>query len=151
MVTTPARLVEHIGTGAVDFSKSLKMLVVDEADLMFSYGYVCFVSLCCRLTQPASRRFEEDMRVVANHLPKITQSFLMSATLSSDVKVPMQGSLPQLQLTAASGSAKAGAAQPCHTQAGGDRSRCCAVSSVVHEVSRTPASTCLSLSHNFAA
>ena len=43
------------------------MLVVDEADLTFSYG------------------FEEDMRRLLPHLPRIHQAILMSATLSADV------------------------------------------------------------------
>lgn len=46
---------------------SLAMLIVDEADLTFSYG------------------FEEDMRRLMPHLPRIYQAILMSATLSPDV------------------------------------------------------------------
>ena len=47
---------------------SLEMLVVDEADLTFSYG------------------FEEDLKKLVPFLPRILQSFLMSATLSDDVQ-----------------------------------------------------------------
>ena len=43
------------------------MLIVDEADLTFSYG------------------FEEDMRRLMPHLPRIYQAILVSATLSPDV------------------------------------------------------------------
>ncbi|TNN41983.1 putative ATP-dependent RNA helicase DDX56 [Liparis tanakae] len=47
---------------------SLEMLVVDEADLLFSFG------------------FEDDLKSLLCHLPKIYQSFLMSATLTEDVQ-----------------------------------------------------------------
>lgn len=43
------------------------MLIIDEADLVFSYGY------------------EHDLKSLLSHFPKIYQSFLMSATLSEDV------------------------------------------------------------------
>lgn len=46
----------------------LKMLVVDEADLILSFGY------------------SEDVHKIVNFLPKICQSFLMSATLGEDVE-----------------------------------------------------------------
>ncbi|TKS85054.1 putative ATP-dependent RNA helicase DDX56 [Collichthys lucidus] len=47
---------------------SLETLVVDEADLLFSFG------------------FEADLKNLLCHLPKIYQSFLMSATLTEDVQ-----------------------------------------------------------------
>ena len=52
---------------SLQLKASLEMLVVDEADLTFSYG------------------FEEDMRRLLPHLPRIYQAILMSATLSADV------------------------------------------------------------------
>lgn len=48
-------------------SESLKMIIVDEADLLLSFG------------------FEEDIKKIAKHLPKICQGFLASATLSEEV------------------------------------------------------------------
>ena len=44
-------------------------MVIDEADLIFSFGY------------------EKDFKSLLNHLPKIYQCFLMSATFTSDVKM----------------------------------------------------------------
>lgn len=48
----------------------LESLVIDEADLVFSYGY------------------DEDIRAIMNggYLPKVYQSFLMSATMTKDVE-----------------------------------------------------------------
>ena len=45
-------------------------MVVDEADLVFSYGH------------------DEDIKTVmgAGYLPKVYQSFLMSATMTKDVE-----------------------------------------------------------------
>jgi len=43
------------------------MVVIDEADRILSYGY------------------EEDIQTIVTYLPKICQSFLMSATLSAQV------------------------------------------------------------------
>ena len=48
--------------------ETVHTLVVDEADLMLSYGY------------------EGDTRLVVAALPPVCQCFLMSATLSDDVK-----------------------------------------------------------------
>lgn len=46
----------------------VETLVVDEADLVLSFGY------------------SEDIRVVTKCLPKICQGFLMSATLSAELE-----------------------------------------------------------------
>ena len=48
----------------------LESLVIDEADLVFSYGH------------------DEDIRAIMNggYLPKVYQSFLMSATMTKDVE-----------------------------------------------------------------
>lgn len=50
------------------FRDSLEMLIIDEADLLFSFGY------------------EEDVKTLLGYLPKIYQAFLMSATLTDEVK-----------------------------------------------------------------
>lgn len=46
----------------------METLVVDEADLVLSFGY------------------SEDIRAVTKRLPKICQGFLMSATLSAELE-----------------------------------------------------------------
>jgi ATP-dependent RNA helicase DDX56/DBP9 len=68
VVGTPSQVRAHIDAGAIDLSKSLKMLVIDEADLVFSYGY------------------EEDVVALLAKLPPIRQNLLMSATLGSEVE-----------------------------------------------------------------
>lgn len=67
VVGTPSVLLGHIQAKNLDLKVSLEMLVIDEADLVFSYGY------------------ESDLKVLLSHLPKIYQAFLMSATFSEDV------------------------------------------------------------------
>lgn len=39
VVSTPTRALQHARAGNLDLSQSLRMLVVDEADLVFSFGY----------------------------------------------------------------------------------------------------------------
>jgi len=67
VVGTPSRILAHINAGNLNLKQSLEMLVIDEADLIFSFGY------------------EDDVKAILGHLPHIYQSFLMSATLSEDV------------------------------------------------------------------
>ena len=67
-VATPGRLAALLASGSVDLSRSVHTLIIDEADLMLSYGY------------------EEDTRKVVAAVPRICQSLLMSATLSDDVE-----------------------------------------------------------------
>ncbi|KAL3864231.1 hypothetical protein ACJMK2_005935 [Sinanodonta woodiana] len=67
IVATPSRLLAHIRAGNVSIKESLEMIVIDEADLVFSFGY------------------EEDIKALLSNIPKIYQAFLMSATLSGDV------------------------------------------------------------------
>jgi len=66
VVSTPARAWNVINSGALDVSK-LQYLVLDEADLVLSYGY------------------DEDMENIARSLPKGVQTTMMSATLSSEL------------------------------------------------------------------
>uniref|UniRef100_A0A3Q3RW04 Probable ATP-dependent RNA helicase DDX56 n=1 Tax=Mastacembelus armatus TaxID=205130 RepID=A0A3Q3RW04_9TELE len=68
VVGTPSRVLAHLNAQNLVLHSSLEMLVVDEADLIFSFG------------------FEADLKKLLCHLPKIYQSFLMSATLSEDVQ-----------------------------------------------------------------
>lgn len=71
LITTPSSVISltRERKGAMQpLSETLKLLVVDEADLMFSYGY------------------EEDMRALCALLPPTYQAMLVSATLSEEVE-----------------------------------------------------------------
>ncbi|XP_053195798.1 probable ATP-dependent RNA helicase DDX56 [Scomber japonicus] len=68
IVGTPSRVLAHLNAQNLILHSSLETLVVDEADLLFSFG------------------FEADLKNLLCHLPKIYQSFLMSATLTEDVQ-----------------------------------------------------------------
>jgi len=67
LISTPSKILAHINNKTVDLQKDLKFLVIDEADIMFSYGY------------------EQDLKTLVNHLPTIYQALLVSATMSKDV------------------------------------------------------------------
>jgi ATP-dependent RNA helicase DDX56/DBP9 len=69
IISTPARLVQQMrgsGSSAVDLSH-VKTLVIDEADLVLSFGYT------------------EDVHTITSKMPKIFQGLLMSATLSPEL------------------------------------------------------------------
>ena len=66
VISTPARAWQNIDSGALVVDK-LTHLVLDEADLVLSYGY------------------DEDLQNVARILPKGVQKILMSATLTAEV------------------------------------------------------------------
>ncbi|XP_044258676.1 probable ATP-dependent RNA helicase DDX56 [Tribolium madens] len=68
VVGTPTRVLKHIKAGYMDLKKSMELLVIDEADLVFSFGY------------------ESEVRELMERLPSIYQAILASATLSEDVK-----------------------------------------------------------------
>lgn len=57
----------HLEAGNINVKDSLDLLVVDEADLIFSFGH------------------EEDFKKLVVYLPKIYQALLMSATLTEEV------------------------------------------------------------------
>ncbi|XP_064383761.1 probable ATP-dependent RNA helicase DDX56 [Halichondria panicea] len=67
VVGTPSKLLAQLQNKNLSLKESMETLVVDEADLLFSYGY------------------EDDIKTLLSYLPQIYQSFLMSATLSEDV------------------------------------------------------------------
>lgn len=67
IVSTPARIAQHLQAGNLVLVNSLETLIIDEADLILSYGY------------------DEDMTTIIKYLPQVYQSFLMSATLTPDV------------------------------------------------------------------
>lgn len=66
VVATPGRLLDHMGTGIVDFSQ-VEVLVLDEADRMLDMG------------------FWPDVRRIVAALPGQRQTLLFSATTSADV------------------------------------------------------------------
>jgi len=65
LISTPASLLRHIKQKTLDLRTSVEMVVIDEADLILSFGY------------------KEDVDEIIKNLPKIYQGFLMSATLTS--------------------------------------------------------------------
>lgn len=67
VISTPARALAHLKANSLSLKDSLDMLVIDEADLVFSFGY------------------EDDVKEVLKFLPKIYQAALASATLSEEV------------------------------------------------------------------
>ncbi|KAG1655032.1 putative ATP-dependent RNA helicase DDX56 [Nymphon striatum] len=68
VVGTPARILMHLQAKNMDLSSSIEILIIDEADLVFSFGH------------------EKDIKAVLEYLPKTYQSIMMSATLTEDVK-----------------------------------------------------------------
>ncbi|CZS91385.1 probable ATP dependent RNA helicase [Rhynchosporium agropyri] len=67
VIATPARASINLNTASFSL-ENLTHLVIDEADLVLSYGY------------------DEDLQNVANIMPKGVQTILMSATLTSEVE-----------------------------------------------------------------
>jgi ATP-dependent RNA helicase RhlE len=66
IVATPGRLLDHMGRGYVDF-RSLKILVLDEADRMLDMGFL------------------PDVRRILDRLPRERQTMLFSATMPPEV------------------------------------------------------------------
>ncbi|KAL4920076.1 P-loop containing nucleoside triphosphate hydrolase protein [Aspergillus aurantiobrunneus] len=66
VVSTPARVIANLGTSALSL-ENLTHLVIDEADLVLSYGY------------------EDDINALSKAIPRGVQTFLMSATLTAEV------------------------------------------------------------------
>jgi ATP-dependent RNA helicase DDX56/DBP9 len=67
VIATPARAAVNLNSAALSLD-NLSYLVIDEADLVLSYGY------------------DEDLQNVAKIMPKGVQTILMSATLTSEVE-----------------------------------------------------------------
>lgn len=66
VVATPARALINVSSGTLNL-EALQHLVLDEADLVLSYGY------------------EDDLRGLVKSVPRGVQTILMSATLTSEV------------------------------------------------------------------
>ncbi|CAL5868090.1 uncharacterized protein PFLUO_LOCUS2313 [Penicillium psychrofluorescens] len=66
VVSTPSRVLSNVNNSALSLDK-LSHLVIDEADLVLSYGY------------------DDDINTLSKAIPRGVQTFLMSATLTSEV------------------------------------------------------------------
>lgn len=66
VIATPARLAQNLNRPELALGE-LAHFVIDEADLVLSYGY------------------EEDLQLLAKAVPKGVQMMLLSATLSTDI------------------------------------------------------------------
>ncbi|PYH95264.1 ATP dependent RNA helicase [Aspergillus ellipticus CBS 707.79] len=66
VISTPSRVIANLGGSALSL-ENLTHLVIDEADLVLSYGY------------------DEDINGLSKAIPRGVQTFLMSATLTSEV------------------------------------------------------------------
>ncbi|CDM34376.1 hypothetical protein DTO013E5_4894 [Penicillium roqueforti] len=66
VVSTPTRVYSNVNNSALSLDK-VTHLVIDEADLVLSYGY------------------DEEINALAKAIPRGAQTFLMSATLTSEV------------------------------------------------------------------
>lgn len=71
VVATPARAATHMNSGSLSL-QALSSFVIDEGDLVLGYG------------------FKDDITYIAQNIPKGVQTFLMSATLSTDLET-LQG------------------------------------------------------------
>ncbi|XP_001600943.1 probable ATP-dependent RNA helicase DDX56 [Nasonia vitripennis] len=67
VIATPGRALQHLKAKNLNVKKSLETLIIDEADLIFSFGY------------------EEEIKTLLAYLPTVYQAILASATLSEDV------------------------------------------------------------------
>ncbi|RDH30270.1 ATP-dependent RNA helicase dbp9 [Aspergillus welwitschiae] len=66
VISNPARVIANLGNSSLSLD-NLTHLVIDEADLVLSYGY------------------DEDINALSKAIPRGVQTFLMSATLTSEV------------------------------------------------------------------
>ncbi|KAJ3241486.1 ATP-dependent DNA/RNA helicase [Chytriomyces hyalinus] len=79
IISTPSRLLPFLVPEAgaeqplINLKPDLESLVIDEADLLLSYG-----------------TSDTDMRTLLSHIPKHVQSYLISATLNADVSTLKQ-------------------------------------------------------------
>lgn len=67
IISTPSKLLSNFIDKHLNIKNTLETLVIDEADLIFSYG------------------FETEMNAILKYMPPIYQAILASATLSDEV------------------------------------------------------------------
>ncbi|KAI9486157.1 MAG: P-loop containing nucleoside triphosphate hydrolase protein [Benjaminiella poitrasii] len=68
IVSTPSRVLSHLESQAINLRQSFETLVIDEADLVLSFGY------------------QDDLRRILTYLPKLYQTMLMSATFTKEIE-----------------------------------------------------------------
>ncbi|KAJ1930717.1 ATP-dependent DNA/RNA helicase, partial [Tieghemiomyces parasiticus] len=68
MVSTPKRILQYLEGGALALKSTLEYLVIDEADLMLSFGYA------------------NELSQLTRYLPRICQTLLFSATLTQEIE-----------------------------------------------------------------
>lgn len=68
LVSTPSKALIHLEAGNMTLNNTLENLVIDEADLVLSFGY------------------SDDLNKIMTFLPKIYQTFLMSATFTQEIQ-----------------------------------------------------------------
>ncbi|PVG02046.1 DEAD-domain-containing protein [Serendipita vermifera] len=89
VIGTPARILSLLQSKALDL-QSLEILVIDEADLILSYGHAQTMNTLLSSTStstatPADSASAKQKK--GSYLPSVFQSLLMSATLTADVTV----------------------------------------------------------------
>ncbi|OLY82809.1 ATP-dependent RNA helicase dbp9 [Smittium mucronatum] len=67
VVSTPSRVLQYLKDGTLSVIETLETLVIDEADLILSFGY------------------KNDLQEIFEYFPRACQHILMSATLPKDV------------------------------------------------------------------
>ncbi|XP_011496167.1 PREDICTED: probable ATP-dependent RNA helicase DDX56 [Ceratosolen solmsi marchali] len=67
IIGTPGRVLQHLKAKNLYLKKTIETLIIDEADLIFSFGY------------------ENEIKALLSYLPIVYQAILASATLSEDV------------------------------------------------------------------
>lgn len=67
MIGTPGKVFAHLQAKNFTLKNTLEMLVLDEADLLFSFGY------------------ERDIQNIKQYLPETCQVLLTSATISEEI------------------------------------------------------------------
>lgn len=67
IIATPGRLISHLATGKIDFSR-VSFFILDEADRMLDMG------------------FYDDIMKIASYLPRERQTIMFSATMPEDIQ-----------------------------------------------------------------
>ncbi|KAK2712630.1 hypothetical protein QYM36_011351 [Artemia franciscana] len=67
VISTPSRILAHLKARHLSLKTSLDLLIIDEADLVLSFG------------------FNKDLKELGSYLPPVYQSILTSATLTADL------------------------------------------------------------------
>lgn len=67
VIGTPGKIFAHLQSKSFTLKESLEIVVFDEADLLFSFGY------------------EKEVQNIKNFLPEVCQVLLTSATLSEEI------------------------------------------------------------------